>query len=131
MTIAEAPHGRGRYQRGCRCATCKLANREYQRRHRGKYLRSVTPPPADVTPVPGPVEIAVRAQLEHLPSAQERPGLFAIAIRLAQLMDTESAVPQYASAAKVLTDILSTLSKHSTRRTRLSAVRNMTPGSQS
>jgi hypothetical protein len=81
--------------------------------------------------VPGPVEIAVRAQLEHLPSAQERPGLFAIAIRLAQLMDTESAVPQYASAAKVLTDILSTLSKHSTRRTRLSAVRNMTPGSQS
>ena len=93
MTLAEAPHGRGRYQRGCRCATCKLANREYQRRHRSKYLRSVTPPPADVTPAAGPVEIAVRAQLEHLPSAQERPGLFAIAVRLAQLLDTESAVP--------------------------------------
>ena len=126
MTIAEAPHGRGRYQRGCRCATCKLANREYQRRHRSKFLRSVAPPPADVTPVAGPVEIAVRAQLEHLPVAQERPGLVAIAIRLAQLMDNQSAVPQFSAAAKVLSDILGTLSKHSTRRTRLSAVRSMT-----
>jgi hypothetical protein len=126
VTIAEAPHGRGRYQRGCRCATCKLANREYQRRHRTKQFRLVTPPPADVTPVAGPVEIAVRAQLEHLPSAEDRPGLVAIAIRLGQVMDTESAVPQFASAAKVLSEILSTLSKHSTRRTRLSVVRGMT-----
>jgi hypothetical protein len=35
-------------------------------------------------------------------------------------------VPQFASAAKVLSDILGTLSKHSTRRTRLTAVRSMT-----
>jgi hypothetical protein len=68
----------------------------------------------------------VRAQLEHLPAAQERPGTFAIAIRLAQLLDNQAAVPQYASAAKALTDIITTLSKHSTHRTRLTAVRNMT-----
>jgi len=52
----------------------------------------------------------------------------AIAIRLAQLLDNQSAVPQYASAAKALTDIIATLSQHSTRRTRLSAVRSMTRG---
>jgi len=83
------------------------------------------PPPADF--IGGPVTQAVRAQLAGLPAAQERPGLVAIAIRLGQLMDTESAVPQYASAAKVLGDIIDTLSKHSTRRTRLSAVRSLTP----
>ena len=76
--------------------------------------------------IDGPVTEAVRAQLAGLPAAQERPGTFAIAIRLAQLLDSQTAVPQYASAAKVLTEILSTLSKHSTRRTRLSAVRSMT-----
>jgi hypothetical protein len=68
----------------------------------------------------------VRAQLEHLPSAKERPGTLAVAIRLAQLLDSPTAVPQYASAAKALTDIITTLSKHSTHRTRLTAVRNMT-----
>ena len=68
----------------------------------------------------------MRAQLEHLPSAQERPGTFAVAIRLAQLLDNPTAVPQYASAAKVLSDIIATLSKQSTHRTRLSAVRSMT-----
>jgi hypothetical protein len=41
-------------------------------------------------------------------------------------MDNQSAVPQYPAAAKVLSDILGTLSKHSTRRTRLTQVRSMT-----
>ena len=52
--------------------------------------------------------------------------MFAIAIRLAQLLDNPTAIHQYASTARVLTDIITTLSKHSTRRTRLSAVRSMT-----
>lgn len=69
---------------------------------------------------------AVRAQLEHLPNTQERPGVFAIAIRLGQLMDTESAVPQFSAAAKVLSDILGTLSRQSRRPGRLTAVRSLT-----
>lgn len=126
MTIADAPHGRGRYQRGCRCGTCKLANREYQRRHRTKQLRLVTPPPADVPTVPGPVEIGVRAQLEHLPSAQERPGVYAVAVRLAAVLDNQTAIPQHASAARVLTEIITGLSRQSRRPGRLTAVRSMT-----
>jgi len=128
VTIAEASHGRGRYQRGCRCATCKEANRSYQRSHRSKRtLRAVTTPPADETSgVTGPVETAVESQLAGLPSAQERPGLAAIAIALARVLDDPSAVPHFAAAAHRLTEVLTTLTKSSTRRTRLSAVRNMT-----
>ena len=128
MTIADKPHGRTRYNAGCRCGQCRTANREHQRRLRSKPLASVPrpegSPPADF--IDGPVTEAVRAQLASLPAAQDRPGLIAIAIRLGQLMDTESAVPQYSAAAKVLSDIITTLSKHSTRRTRLTAVRGMT-----
>ena len=127
MTLADAPHGRGRYNRGCRCATCKLANREYQRRHRSKRLRAVTTPPADVTTEPtGAVVAAVQAQLDGTAAALERPGLAAIAIRLAEVLDNQSAIPQHAAAAHRLVEILGTLSKSSTRRTRLSAVRSMT-----
>ena len=129
MTIADKPHGRrSRYNAGCRCGECRTANRDHQRNRRSKHLTPVPrpegAPPAEF--IDGPVTKAVRAQLAGLPAAQDRPGTFAIAIRLAQLMDTQSAVPQYASAAKVLSEILSTLSKHSTQRTRLSAVRSMT-----
>jgi hypothetical protein len=130
MTIADRPHGRTRYNAGCRCGACRTANREHSRQLRSKFLAPVPrreeSPPADF--VDGPVTLAVRAQLAGLPAAQERPGLVAIAIRLGQLMDTQSAVPQFSAAAKVLSEILGTLSKHSTRRTRLSAVRNMTRG---
>jgi hypothetical protein len=52
--------------------------------------------------------------------------VIAIAIRLAKLLDNRTSVPRYASAATLLTDIIVRLSKHSTRRTRLSAVRSMT-----
>ena len=51
------------------------------------------------------------------------PNTFAA---LAQLLDSPTAVPQYASAAKVLSDIIATLAKSSTHRTRLTAVRSMT-----
>lgn len=129
MTIADRPHGRrSRYNAGCRCGECRAANRDHARRRRSKHLQRV--PAGDLSPpaefIDGPVTEAVRAQLEHLPAAQDRPGLFAIAIRLAQLMDNQSAVPQYASAAKVLTDIITTLSKQSRRPGRLTAVRDMT-----
>jgi hypothetical protein len=38
----------------------------------------------------------------------------------------QGAIPQHPQTARALTDIISTLSKHSTHRTQLSAVRSMT-----
>ncbi len=135
-TTDDRPHDRRRYQRGCRCADCCAANRAYARdRKRAKQsqLRAV-PPPADPAPPPqpgedlgGPVVAAVAAQFDGTAIAQERPGLYAIAIRLAQLLDRDDAVPQHAAAAHRLSVILGTLAQTSQRRGRLAVVRNMTP----
>jgi hypothetical protein len=59
----------------------------------------------------------VRAEqaLEVTEPMVPRAVLVAIAIRLAQLMDTQSAVTQFSAAAKVLSEILGTLSRQSRR----------------
>lgn len=128
MTIADKPHGRSRYNAGCRCGECRTANRDHQRKRRSKYLSPV--PAGDPSPpvefIDGPVTLAVRAQLAGLPAAEDRPGLVAIAIRLAQLMDTQSAVPQFSAAAKVLSEIITGLTRQSRHPGRLTAVRSLT-----
>lgn len=129
MTVADKPHGRSRYNAGCRCGECRAANREHSRQRRSKHLQPVppaagSPPQAEFTD--GAVAEAVRAQLANTAAAQERPGLYAVAIRLAQLLDRDDAIPQHASAAHRLTEVLTTLSKSSNRRGRLSMVRGMT-----
>ncbi len=133
MTIAEKPHGRSRYNAGCRCGECRAANREHSRRRRSKqHLKPLpTPAPAKGSQQPefaedGRVTEAVRAQLADTAAAQERPGLYAVAVRLAQLLDNPDAVPQYASAAHRLTEILGRLSKDTQRRGKLAAVRALT-----
>lgn len=133
MAIADKPHGRSRYNAGCRCGVCRAANRDHSRRRRSKHhLQPVSapataPPPAEFTS--GRVTDGVTAQLADTAAAQERPGLYAVAIRLAQLLDNPDAVPQYASAAHRLTEVLTNLSKSSTRRGKLRAVRGMTDNS--
>ena len=134
MATTEKPHGRSLYNAGCRCGVCRAANRDHSRRRRSKHhLQPVSAPPAEASPpaefISGPVTEAVAAQLADTAAAQERPGLYAIAIRLAQLLDNPDAVPQYASAAHRLTEVLTTLSKSSTRRGKLRAVRGMTDNS--
>ena len=125
------PHGRARYQRGCRCADCCAANRAYARDRKRATQRAklaALPAPAAATPEPaaGPVAAAVINQIGGTAAAQERPGLFAIAIRLAQLLDNPAAVPQHAAAAHRLTEVLERLAQSQPRRGRLSAVRDLT-----
>lgn len=131
MSIADRPHGRrARYNAGCRCGACRQANREHSRRRRSNRITAVPAAPAEVSPpaefLDGRVTEAVRAELAHTTAAQDRPGLYAIAIRLAQLLDRDDAVPQFSAAAHRLTEILTTLAKSANRRGRLAAVRSMT-----
>lgn len=129
MTLSDRPHGRSRYVAGCRCGTCKLANREYQRTRRARPLAAVTPPPPGVTTPPdtaGPVVAAVRAQLELLDASDDRPALAAIAVALAEVLDNPAAIPQHAAAAHRLVELLGSLSQGSGRRGRLASVRDMT-----
>ena len=74
----------------------------------------------------GAVVAAVQAQLADLQAALERPGVTAVAVKLAEVLDNDSAVPQHAASARALIEILGALHKSSARRARLSAVRDMT-----
>jgi hypothetical protein len=69
---------------------------------------------------------AVETELQGYSAAAERPGLRAVAFRLAELLDNECAVPQYPSAARVLVDVLDRLGKRAHGRGRLALVRQMT-----
>ena len=90
-------HGRTRYTRGCRCDVCKTAERDYQRnryrRERGLPVDTPDPPKLNVVDYPpisspdGSVVAAVRAELGPAPAAAERPGLTAVALALAAILD--------------------------------------------
>ena len=75
---------------------------------------------------PGPVEAGVLAEIAL--AAEARPGLAAVAVCLAQLLDNPQGRNQYAAAAKVLTGLLGELGKVGAprRRSQLALVKSMT-----
>jgi len=131
-------HGRTRYTRGCRYAVCKSAERDYQRnryrRQRGLPGDWPDPPRLNVIDAPaisshdGSVVAAVRAELDGSAGAVERPGLAAVAIALAEILDDPRHVPTQPAAARQLATILDVLSRRSHRRGKLAAVKSMTEG---
>ena len=126
MSVADKPHGRTRYNAGCRCGVCRSANRDHSRRRRAGRPTVVVAGDGAAAPVgDGRVAAAVAAQLAGSGCVAERPGLAAVAIRLAELLDNPDAVPQHPAAAHRLTEILGVLAKGSERRGRLSLVRSM------
>jgi hypothetical protein len=130
MTIK---HGTDRrYSGGCRRNECREAHKLKAREYRERKRRGLTRP-ALLTAVmsmessgPGPVELAVEAELAGLAAAQERPGLAQIALALARLLDGP-AVTSKPAAAQRLVEILNALSKGwSQRRRKLAVVKSMT-----
>lgn len=129
-------HGRTRYARGCRCDVCRAAERDYQRnryrRQRGLMVDAPDPPKPNglgsqlVSPSGGCVVAAVRAELDAAPAAIERPGLTAVALALAEILDDKGHVATQPAAARQLVAILGTLSKRTQRRGKLAAVKSMT-----
>lgn len=117
-------HGRTRYGRGCRCNVCKAAERDYQRnRYRRRGLPIDPPAPWKPTVIESPpisssdgsVVAAVRAELDATPSAVARPGLAAVALALAAILDDARHVATQPAAARQLVAILDTLSKRTQR----------------
>jgi hypothetical protein len=115
---------------------CRAAEREYQRnryrRQRGLPVDSPDPPKLNVVesrPVSsydGFVVAAVRDELGAVPAAAERPGLAAVALALAAILDDSKHVAVQPAAARQLVAILGTLSKRTQRRGKLAVVRSMT-----
>lgn len=132
-------HGRTRYTRGCRCAVCKAAERDYQRnryrRQRGLPVDSPDAPALNVVesePIESQgcsVVAGVRAELDAAPAAVERPGLTAVALALAAILDDARHVATQPAAARQLVAILGTLSKRTQSRGKLAAVKSMTTSS--
>lgn len=120
-------HGRSRYRRGCRCDVCRQANREYQRDHRAKQLQAVPAPEPNFTDAATSVVDAVQAEIDASPIAGQRPGLAAIALAMARILDNPHAIPQQPAAAARLVELLGKLSKGTQPRGRLAAVQKMTP----
>jgi hypothetical protein len=111
-----------RYNSGCRCGDCVYRNSSYRQQRRAGLSAS------DITAgqEPGRVELGVREEIAL--AVESRPGLAAMAVALAQLLDNPRATNQYPAAAKVLTELLDELGKVGAprRRSHLALVREMT-----
>lgn len=123
-----ARHGtRRRYNEGCRCDDCTVANAAYQQRYRQRRT-VVVPLSAPVTPPsPGAVEAGVQVEIAEL--AQAWPGLAQTALALARTLDNPRVMTAKPAAARELVAILSTLDKRSERRAKLASVKSMTTSS--
>lgn len=126
---AVMPHNRARYQRGCRCNVCCLAEATYQKRRRHGIAGAVAPIPGGGVVAeqgPGRNERAVRAELDGL-GDHGRPGLAEGVITVSRVLDNPVCVAQHPSAARVLARLLDELRKNrgAPARGRLAAVRQM------
>jgi hypothetical protein len=137
MSMAGEHGSRTRYNGGCRCDLCKQASRDYDKIRRQRMLASKHSP-GTVTRLPsqqverpidemGPVKAGVMAQISALSTAANRPGLVAIAHKLADDLDNPLTVAQHASISKQLRETMADLGKGSDSKTgKLAAVRQMT-----
>lgn len=147
-------HGsRKGYRAGCRCDQCKCAEAGYQRDLKQRKLESDVPVGNAAGPavrlasvsnnpvtsgntalnmyaepagaVEGSAVAAVLAEIKDL--SDPRPGLVAIALEMARVLDDPKAITSKAPAAGRLADVLDRLSKGADkRRSRLAEVRKMT-----
>ena len=122
-------HDRAAYRRGCRCEVCCEANRVYAREHKRRKkseIRAVPEVKHNVSPR-GRVVEAVARDLASCNAFDERPGLAATAMAMAELLDNPSATPQWPAAAARLTAILmEVVPAVPVRASGLAAVREMT-----
>ena len=127
-------HDRAAYRRGCRCEVCCEANRVYAREHKRRKKSEIpvanfattVAKLSDVTPR-GRVVEAVARDLASCNAFDERPGLAATAMAMAELLDNPSATPQWPAAAARLTAILlEVVPAVPVRTSGLAAVREMT-----
>lgn len=152
--MSNKEHGtRGRYKDGCRCDECKCAESGYQRElkqrkqaadTRGgnsgvKQVRLAAVPSNPATSgntavhvyarasesAGGTAEAAVREEISSL--TNPRPGLVAVAVEMARVLDDPRATTSKAPAAGRLVEVLERLRKGAdTRKSKLASVRAMT-----
>ena len=116
-----------KYNAGCRCEACREANSAYRR----QKLTNDTAEDITADQGPGAVELAVIDEIKF--AAEARPGLAAVAVALARVLDNPRATASKPAAAKVVATILDKLQQAGApgRLGHLSTVRTMTTSSPS
>jgi hypothetical protein len=130
------------YNRGCRCAACKSAAADARRERRKRQSEAVGEPetvdtggqlvsvptfePSTSVTGSGPVESAVSLEIEQL-GPHRRPGVAAVALALARILDNPKAVSSQPPAAGQLVHAMNTLRKSATgAMPKLASIRSMT-----
>lgn len=120
-----ARHGtRTKYNEGCRCEKCKLAEATYRKtkRHNITPLHAADAPPERE---PGPVEAAIIAEFAGTSVPEAKATLYQTALVLAQGLDNPVNVARHSSSAKTLSEIHAQLRKGTEKKGKLSNVRQM------
>ena len=109
-----------------------MAESEYKKMHRQRVAaQRLGEVPAVAEPGQrhgdGVVVVAVRRELDGLAGVEDRPGMVAVALAMARLLDNPLAVAQHPAAAARLMELFALLGKGgSKRRGKLAVAREMT-----
>jgi hypothetical protein len=121
---------RAKYQKGCRCQACRLAEKTYAQAYKaGKaapakltVLTSTSQSPAS-NDSPGAAEAAVVAELAALPAAD--PAVCEIAKRLGRDLDNDMFIASHPSISRELRSVLEQLRSNVRSYGKLTAVQSM------
>lgn len=128
-----ARHGtRSKYNEGCRCESCSLAEANYQktRRHGTAKVTHIRVGGdtlnGRVERGPGPMELALNAVVANVPTADKRPDLVEGARAMARILDNPLTVSQQPQALARYHEAMEKLLKGTEKKSKLAAVRLMT-----
>lgn len=112
VRVLDSPnHNRNTWRKGCRCNVCRADHRIALREHRErkKKARKEEKEAQARKLLQCPVQIAVQKQLDIIKATETNPGVAAICIQMAKILDDPAATPQQPAAAGKLLDALKEL----------------------
>ena len=130
--LPNVTHNASGWRQGCRCNVCRADHRLKLREHRKakreqkREDREKAQADAEKRAKLFPTMTAVAAQLDALDAMEANPGIAAVALKMAAILDDSAATPQQPAAAGKLLDALEKLGvRPREASTKLASVRNM------
>jgi hypothetical protein len=101
-------HNRSGWRMGCRCGVCREDHRLESRERRAakRQAKADEQAKAERTAKHYPTQVAVARQLDDLKAMENNPGVAAICLKMAAILDDPSATPQQPAAAGKLLEAL-------------------------
>lgn len=112
VRVLDVPnHNRNTWRKGCRCNECRADHRLdlRERRAKKKQDKQAAAEAEERKKLHYPTLIAVQKQLNIIKAEETNPGVAAICIQMAKILDDPAATPQQPAAAGKLLDALKEL----------------------